>query len=98
MIFLFVLPPLLYIAAFYTPIQNLRANLGTMARSRSAWSSSRPVAVAVAAHALIPGITWAAAFALGAIVAPPTRSRRPRSRGAWPFPARSSPSSRAKAS
>ena len=36
MIFLIVLPPLLYIAAFYTPIQNLRANLGhhQLARGR----------------------------------------------------------------
>ena len=71
MIFLIVLPPLLYIAAFYTPIQNLRANLGTISSLAVGLVIVSAGAVAVAAHALIPGITWAAAFALGAIVAPP---------------------------
>ena len=71
MIFLIVLPPLLYIAAFYTPIQNLRANLGTISSLAVGLVLVSAGAVAVAAHALVPGITWAAAFALGAIVAPP---------------------------
>jgi monovalent cation/hydrogen antiporter len=30
LIFLVVLPPLLYIAAFFTPLRSLRANLGTI--------------------------------------------------------------------
>src|SRR3989442_11353823 len=30
LIFLFVLPPLLYIAAFFTPLRRLRANLGVI--------------------------------------------------------------------
>ena len=30
LIFLIVLPPLLYIAAYFTPVRNLRANLGTI--------------------------------------------------------------------
>jgi len=71
MIFLIVLPPLLYIAAFYTPIQNLRANLGAISSLAVGLVIVSAAAVAVAAHALVPGITWAAAFALGAIVAPP---------------------------
>jgi CPA1 family monovalent cation:H+ antiporter len=71
MIFLIVLPPLLYIAAFYTPIQNLRANLGAISSLAVGLVIVSAGAVAVAAHALVPGITWAAAFALGAIVAPP---------------------------
>ena len=71
LIFLIVLPPLLYIAAFYTPIQNLRANLGTISSLAVGLVIVSAGAVAVAAHALIPGITWSAAFALGAIVAPP---------------------------
>src|SRR6185503_16665977 len=31
LIFLFVLPPLLYLAAFFTPLRSLRANLGMIA-------------------------------------------------------------------
>ena len=71
LIFLIVLPPLLYIAAFFTPVQSLRANLGTISSLAvglvvvSAW------AVAAAAHALLPGLPWPAALVLGAIVAPP---------------------------
>src|SRR5437899_8163776 len=30
LIFLIVLPPLLYIAAYFTPVRSLRANLGTI--------------------------------------------------------------------
>jgi CPA1 family monovalent cation:H+ antiporter len=71
LIFLIVLPPLLYIAAFYTPIQSLRANLGTISSLAVGLVVVSACAVATATHALIPGIPWSAAFALGAIVAPP---------------------------
>jgi monovalent cation/hydrogen antiporter len=71
LIFLIVLPPLLYIAAFYTPIQNLRANLGTISSLAVGLVIASACAVAAAAHALVPSISWSAAFALGAIVAPP---------------------------
>lgn len=30
MVFLIVLPPLLYIGAYFTPIRSLRANIGTI--------------------------------------------------------------------
>src|SRR5262245_41654885 len=71
LIFLIVLPPLLYIAAFYTGLQSLRANLGTISSLAVGLVIVSAGGVAVGAHALIPGISWAAAFALGAIVAPP---------------------------
>jgi CPA1 family monovalent cation:H+ antiporter len=71
LIFLVVLPPLLYIAAFFTPIANLRANLGTISSLAVGLVIVTASAVAVVAHALIPGITWPVAIALGAIVAPP---------------------------
>ncbi len=71
LIFLLVLPPLLYIAAFFTPLQSLRANVGTIASLAVGLVVATAAAVAVAAHALIPGLPWALAFALGAIVAPP---------------------------
>jgi monovalent cation/hydrogen antiporter len=70
-IFLLVLPPLLYIAAYFTPLRNLRANLGTISSLAVGLVIASAAAVAVVAHALIPGLPWPAAFALGAIVAPP---------------------------
>ena len=71
LIFLFVLPPLLYIASFYTPLRSLRANLGAIGSLAIGLVVASAFAAAAAAHALIPGIPWAVAIALGAIVAPP---------------------------
>lgn len=71
LIFLFILPPLLYIAAFFTPLRSLRANLGTIGSLAVGLVVVSALAVAAAIHALIPGVPWAAAIALGAIVAPP---------------------------
>src|SRR5205809_3829614 len=71
LVFLFVLPPLLYIAAFFTPLRSLRANLGTIASLAVGLVIATAFAAAAVAHALIPGIPWTVALALGAIVAPP---------------------------
>jgi CPA1 family monovalent cation:H+ antiporter len=71
LIFLIVLPPLLYIAAYFTPVRNLQANLGTISALAVALVFASALAVAVVARALIPGIPWPLAIALGAIVAPP---------------------------
>src|SRR2546422_7316170 len=71
LIFLFVLPPLLYVAAFFTPLGNLRANLGAIGSLAVGLVVASAFAAAAVAHALIPGIPWAVALALGAIVAPP---------------------------
>src|SRR5436190_1575258 len=71
LVFLFVLPPLLYIAAFFTPLGSLRANLGTIASLAVGLVIATAFAAAAVAHALIPGLTWAVALALGALVAPP---------------------------
>ncbi len=71
LIFLFILPPLLYVAAFFTPLRSLRANLGTIGSLAVGLVVVTAFAVAAVAHALIPGIPWAVAIALGAIVAPP---------------------------
>ncbi|HXH83771.1 MAG TPA: Na+/H+ antiporter [Candidatus Tectomicrobia bacterium] len=70
-IFLIVLPPLLYIAAYFTPVRSLRANVGTIGLLAVGLVIATAAGVAVAARALIPGIPWSVAFALGAIVAPP---------------------------
>ncbi len=71
LIFLVVLPPLLYIAAFFTPVQSLRANLGTISSLAIGLVVASAGAVATLAHALVPGLPWPVAFVLGAIVAPP---------------------------
>ena len=71
LIFLIVLPPLLYIAAFYTPLRSLHANLGTISALAVGLVLVTAVAVAAVARALIPGLPWSVAIALGANVAPP---------------------------
>ena len=71
LIFLIVLPPLLYIAAYFTPVRSLRANLGTISSLAVGLVFATALTVAVVAHTLIPGLPWSVAIALGAIVAPP---------------------------
>lgn len=70
-IFLVVLPPLLYIAAYFTPVRSLRANLGTISSLAVALVVASAAAVAVVAYVLLGDLTWPVALALGAIVAPP---------------------------
>src|SRR6478672_4481635 len=64
------LPPLLYGAAFFANLNDLRANLRGLTLISVGLVLATMVAVAVVAHAVIPGMPWAAAFALGAIVSP----------------------------
>src|ERR1700730_16804243 len=71
LIFLVVLPPLLYIASFYTPLRSLRANLGSIGSLAIGLVIASALAAGATAHALMPGMPWAIAIALGAIVAPP---------------------------
>ena len=71
LIFLVVLPPLLYIASFSTPLRSLRANLGSIGSLAVGLVVASALAAGATAHALMPGLPWAVAIALGAIVAPP---------------------------
>lgn len=71
LIFLVVLPPLLYIASFYTPLRRLRTNLGSIASLAVGLVVGSALAAGATAWVLIPGLPWAVALALGAIVAPP---------------------------
>jgi Na+/H+ antiporter len=64
------LPPLLYYAAFFSSPRDLRADLRAISLLAVALVPATMMAVAVAAHMLITGLPWAAAFALGAIVSP----------------------------
>jgi CPA1 family monovalent cation:H+ antiporter len=65
-----ILPPLLYGAAFFTSLRDLRANVRQISMLAIGLVLLTMVAVATVAHALIPGMGWPTAFVLGAIVSP----------------------------
>jgi CPA1 family monovalent cation:H+ antiporter len=65
-----VLPPLLYGAAFFSPLRELRANAKPIGLLAIGLVLTTTVAVAAVAHAMIPGLDWPSAFVLGAIVSP----------------------------
>jgi Na+/H+ antiporter len=64
------LPPLLYSAAFFANLHDLRTNLRPIALQAVVLVLFTMVAVAVVIKALVSEMPWAAAFTLGAIVAP----------------------------
>src|SRR3954469_20268392 len=63
------LPPLLYGAAFFTSIQDLRANYRPIGLLAVGLVAATTITVAVVAHYLID-LPWGAAFVLGAVVSP----------------------------
>jgi Na+/H+ antiporter len=70
LVLLVFLPPLLFGAAVETPIRDLKANVAPLLRLSVGLVLFTMVLVAAVAQALIPGLGWPAAFALGAIIAP----------------------------
>jgi Na+/H+ antiporter len=64
------LPPLLYWAGFFSSPRDLRAEARPISLAAVGLVLATMVAVAAAAHALVDGMSWPAAFALGAIVSP----------------------------
>lgn len=70
-VFLVILPPLLYVAAFQTPLRDFRANLKNISSLAVGLVAASVAAVAALAMAFVPGMTWPLAIALGAIVSPP---------------------------
>ena len=70
-VFYFILPALLYPAALFTSWRDFRRNLRPILLLAIGLVLTTMVAVAWIAHAVVPGLPWAAAFALGAIVSPP---------------------------
>ena len=69
MVFLFLLPPLLYPAALFTSWRDFRASLSPILLLAIGLILLTTAFVAVVAHAL-SGLPWAAAFVLGAIISP----------------------------
>ena len=65
-----VLPPLLYGAAFFASLRELRANVRPIGLLAIGLVLTTMIAVAAVAHAVIPGLDWPQAFVLGALVSP----------------------------
>jgi NhaP-type Na+/H+ or K+/H+ antiporter len=64
------LPPLLYGASIFANYNDFRANLRVLTLNTIGLVLATMCAVAWVAHTLVPGLPWAAAFVLGAIVSP----------------------------
>jgi CPA1 family monovalent cation:H+ antiporter len=69
--FLFVLPPLLFGAAWNTDWHEFKRNIRPILLGAIGLVIFTTVVVAAVVHATMPGFTWALAFTLGAIVSPP---------------------------
>lgn len=70
MIFLLVLPPLLYSAAWLTSWRDFKANLVSILLLAFGLVGFTVFGVAAAAHWLFPGFDWRLGCVLGAVVAP----------------------------
>jgi len=70
-VFVIFLPPLLYGAAWNTSWHDFKAALSPITRAAVGLVLFTTTLVAVAAHILIPDLSWPMAFLIGAIVSPP---------------------------
>ncbi|WP_462252298.1 Na+/H+ antiporter [Ferruginibacter sp.] len=70
-VFIIFLPPLLYAAAWNTSWHEFKANIRPISLAAIGLVIFTTVLVACAAHWLIAGLSWPAAFLIGAIVSPP---------------------------
>ena len=71
LVLVLILPPLLYSAAWRMPLRSFRANLRAITLLSVGLVLFTALVVAVVAVAVVPQLSFAAALALGAIVAPP---------------------------
>jgi monovalent cation/hydrogen antiporter len=71
LILLVFLPPLIYDASLETSIQEVRAQFRPILLLAVGLVLATMSVVAVVIHALVPTLSWAVAFTLGAIVSPP---------------------------
>src|SRR5262245_59745970 len=70
LVFFGVLPPLLYGAAFFTSLRDLRANIRPIGLLAVGLVVFTTAGVAVVAPAVVDDLSWASAFVLGASVSP----------------------------
>src|SRR6059036_747538 len=71
LVFLIFLPPVLWSAAYFTSLRDFRANLRPITLLAVGLVLATTAVVAAVARFVIPGLSWPAAIALGAIVSPP---------------------------
>lgn len=71
LVFLVFLPPILWAAAYFTSLRDFRLNLRPILLLAVGLVLVTTASIAAVARALLPGIGWAEAIALGAIVSPP---------------------------
>jgi Na+/H+ antiporter len=69
-VLLIFLPPLLYWEAILAPTEIILQNIGQISVLAIGLVIATTVAVAAVAHLMVPGLPWAVAFVLGAIVSP----------------------------
>lgn len=70
LVLVIALPPLLYSAAFFSSLQTLRENLQPITLLAVGGVVVTMSGVAVVAHTVIDGLSWEAAFVLGAVLSP----------------------------
>src|SRR5262245_6152815 len=70
-VFLIFLPPVLFSAAYFTSLRDFRANLRPITLLAVGLVLATTAVVAAVARVVMPGLSWPAAIALGAIVSPP---------------------------
>ena len=66
-----ILPPLLLASAYFTVWREFRANIRIILQLAVGCVLLTTAGVGLVTHWMVPGLPWAACFALGAIVAPP---------------------------
>ena len=71
LVFLVFIPPLLYRASFLASYRDVRANLRPILLLGVGHVLFVTIVVAWVARLAVPGLPWASAFALGAVVSPP---------------------------
>jgi Na+/H+ antiporter len=65
-----ILPPLLYAAAFFSSLRDLRANLAPIGLLAVGLVIATTLVVGVVAHRFVDDLSWGAAFTLGAVLSP----------------------------
>jgi CPA1 family monovalent cation:H+ antiporter len=71
LVFFVFLPPILWAAAYFTSLREFTANIGPIGLLAVGLVLVTSAAVAVTARMFMPGLPWAVAVAIGAIVSPP---------------------------
>jgi Na+/H+ antiporter len=71
LVFVVFLPPILWGAAYFTSLRDFKRNLRSISGLAIGLVVLTTLVVGWVAHTIIPGMSWASALCLGAIVSPP---------------------------